>query len=460
MRLAGLLSILFLVPFFATASDFEIEKECGEKVPKIVAEVVKIGSACLAKLDGDGAKENRKRFAALLLAPPKIFCTRKDYQWEGAYAYATLPGDKGHPLIALNPSTFAKLEDEKLRGTLFHEMFHNMGYGHFSSVEYPYACQTCCFPEKELDDASVVKAACAVCRSAYKSHEDKTYLKDLVPFYELTYRSSQMNRTMSLLLEKYPDDRDIRFYFGRSMHWENLPFALGFRDQLKEAYQHDRSEPEKAFLEAVYLLPVGARDLIPAGRHLGKAYFAILEKRFKEAETALADAKAALPAKIVPSEENDRFVKDLKLRIERYAWLVYDHYRAREKAAKGVLERLEAVEGTRRADYLIHGHRYVREPWKGEGIFETRRKQKIDVALDLAALSAAIGKKDFGAFAEDVRRRLAEDFIGVPKPAKATLKDESLEILYQDEKHAFTVTIGFLRREKELVDYTLLIDGK
>ena len=64
---------------------------------------------------------------------------------------------------------------EELKAATFHELFHTIGYLHGPSIEYPYACEECCFPMYP----DVKELACRLCSEDYSSVSDQRYIKDL-----------------------------------------------------------------------------------------------------------------------------------------------------------------------------------------------------------------------------------------------------------------------------------------
>ncbi len=70
-----------------------------------------------------------------------------------------------HPYMSFNSSRKDLILSQPgyIGQVAFHESFHHLGLSHGSSIEYPYACEECCFN----DDPDTKKAACRICQSDY-----------------------------------------------------------------------------------------------------------------------------------------------------------------------------------------------------------------------------------------------------------------------------------------------------
>jgi len=89
-------------------------------------------------------------------------------------AYATLPSDKEFPAIDVNRFYNSTIN----RSTIFHELFHLLGYDHQGeTLEIAYACKFACDESEEQSERKL--AAMRICSGKYESVDDTEYIKDL-----------------------------------------------------------------------------------------------------------------------------------------------------------------------------------------------------------------------------------------------------------------------------------------
>lgn len=160
----------------------------GSDFPLLVQTAYVEGLSCLKKMDGFDSRGNFRKIVSILSNkenPLKIDCSSPYSRWETAAAHATTSADqKDHPRIDLNPTY--KSDRNYLKNTLFHELFHNIGYQHEHDIEYPYMCGSCCFDKKKkyevLVDGMAVDAACEICKGDFVDANDKDYLTTLIKY--------------------------------------------------------------------------------------------------------------------------------------------------------------------------------------------------------------------------------------------------------------------------------------
>lgn len=177
---------------YMTIKSGKVHRSCllkfGEKLPKLITESTLESQACLLNLK----KAKSDEFAAKL---QKIYnqksityvCNQDDLG--NSVARASLDKSdfdlkKGlvYPYISFNPKYVLSdsdmkgknISDYNLKSTLFHETLHFLGYRHWSTPEYVYACDECCFPYANGDQ----KKACKICTTNYKNIADERYMKD------------------------------------------------------------------------------------------------------------------------------------------------------------------------------------------------------------------------------------------------------------------------------------------
>ena len=189
------------------------------------------GLACLSRLAGSGGKGAAKNHASLtnLLKQKnvQIICHDEKYDWSDTLAHATTSkADTGsllkHPGISVNPK-YKKEFKRKGKGgaldfkkTIFHEQMHNLGYLHGVDVEYPYACERCCFPSAK-DSKELVDAACRVCSGNYKGSSDISYVKDSTTFGLESGRPRESLEATVRYLKRHKGDLDGSIYLALNL---------------------------------------------------------------------------------------------------------------------------------------------------------------------------------------------------------------------------------------------------
>lgn len=219
--------------YLQTDFGYKIQRDCmknwGESFPQLLKESITAGMKCLEKLSRDndrngvspnGAFSNLRNLDHIIANQGvTIACNQTEYDWSGTAAHASVkPGEtlKGlpikHPYMSLNPKDpkqkgkATQEETEYMRKTLFHEQLHNLGILHEESIEAPYTCEICCFPEGT--ETAEVEAACKICAGGYTSTTDKRYIKDMMAWGGASYIHKKRVFTAIVNFQKeFPNDR-------------------------------------------------------------------------------------------------------------------------------------------------------------------------------------------------------------------------------------------------------------
>jgi hypothetical protein len=212
-----------------------VHRSCVTNFPdfqQIARDAMDQGVACFERLrrqhpqDSSGARDNLRKLRELVSArgSVKIVCDETaSSHWPGASAHATSSEDQAiggrpHPVLSLNPSLRLRaaedserpLTREDLTKILFHESLHTLGHSHGVTVEYPYACDQCCFPSAEDNE---VEAACRVCRRGYDSTSDPRYLDDLTAWAWRSPRPAIKRSALETLEAALATDQQRRALF-------------------------------------------------------------------------------------------------------------------------------------------------------------------------------------------------------------------------------------------------------
>lgn len=172
MRIA-ILAAFILSCGIANATQYVSAPSCPNEVKEAAKVGIIEGVACLKKLNTPQSLDHARRILSKTKADSKykIQCSSKDL--------GNIMAEAG---IGQNWMTIFKsgqASDNDLPNTIFHEMFHSIGYRHHKTIEYAYTCSTCCF---EKDDKNLRETACRVCSSSYEGENDLRYMKDLQRF--------------------------------------------------------------------------------------------------------------------------------------------------------------------------------------------------------------------------------------------------------------------------------------
>lgn len=182
---------------------------------------IETGMQCLNSLgDGNnGARVNHTQLESLFNeSKVSVICHQtEDRNWRGVYAHASIgPTSRienpplNHPYISINPTlprTIDEGEIKILEKTLFHEQLHNLGHRHGHSIEYPYACEDCCFPEGTSERDNQKKTlGCKVCAGDYTSDIDQRYILDVIEWGQASYSFDHGQKASVRYLQQNPED--------------------------------------------------------------------------------------------------------------------------------------------------------------------------------------------------------------------------------------------------------------
>ena len=278
--------------FYRTGYGLLIHQSCvnkldGEELNRIACSALREGVSCLWKLGTSSSLDNVGRLAALFARtdrPPKLNCPDdgQDSILEYGYAHSTKSYNQSdHPSIYLGIDEIPGFQNrslspegmEFLRSTLFHELFHNLGYSHGLAVEYPYTCEACCF-SAETKSESDKKLACRICRGGYSGIQDPRYLVDISKYADR--ERSILSDTRDLVagyVLKHPRDRNARALWT----------LLGKSDSLKVAVAQALGMTSPALSE-----PDTKLKALSQARLLTDTYFDLLDGKVVEASRSLA----------------------------------------------------------------------------------------------------------------------------------------------------------------------------
>ncbi len=256
--------------FVASEYGFIVEETCIKKYSSfqlnaIIKDTIETGLSCLQQLGTPKSISHLHKFVTLLSGDPspskrvKLMCNyphvagnketeNHAYDWNDTFAWATSYQGKDdlHPAIALNPKIQKDLYDsdyyalENQGTTIFHELFHNIGYTHSKfDIEYAYTCETCCFAD-EIDDETV-EIACKICRGDFKNTEDINYIAALIKFY----KNERYYKFVKNILEDFFEevgkvDRTLFFeYYVNSLtyNYDNQAYYLAVAEQYAIHFQ-------------------------------------------------------------------------------------------------------------------------------------------------------------------------------------------------------------------------------
>lgn len=177
---------------------FDIRESCsksfGPEFKSLVNNSLTKGIACLRKLKLTGSDRIALGLEELMLSKTNIIqCSNDGKESTTGIAEASLNAESNkpdeslfHPFLSLNADAF-NLKDpvskNHLEGTIFHEMIHNMSWGHGGGPEISYTCEACCFDEP----SSEKDLACQACGTDYKNGVDGKYVMAIMPWARATY---------------------------------------------------------------------------------------------------------------------------------------------------------------------------------------------------------------------------------------------------------------------------------
>ena len=227
LRLTAAVNNGYLQTDFGYNIDIECLDKWGMNFPKIVKESLDEGLECLMNLDKRHESENIVSGALInshkiltLLTQKKVtlVCSEQDYNWNGVAGHASsgpidtiVKGRISHPYISLNPKGPNNKQlptgDENLqiKRTVFHEQLHNLGYKHYDSIEYPYACGDCCF-KRSTNNKKIERTSCKICLGDYKNETDLKYIEDLVAYAKASFNDQLGTSAVIRYMKENPKD--------------------------------------------------------------------------------------------------------------------------------------------------------------------------------------------------------------------------------------------------------------
>ena len=174
----------------------------------------------------------------------KILCDDSNVDDE-SNAYASNPGqvlenynsegvDVRHPFISLSKKSCAR-DQESLANTVFHEIFHIIGYHHGQGVEYAYACAEYCFTQKRVS-RKIKQLSADICTLDENNYDDKKYVEDLIEFTHGTGRTSRPARLRVLnYIRENPEKKNWGLIqWANAVSKDNAALAAKFLKKIKK----------------------------------------------------------------------------------------------------------------------------------------------------------------------------------------------------------------------------------
>lgn len=220
-----------------SAYGHKIDSSCminypGQNFTKIVNDAISQGLICIEKLAKKNTAENPRGPNGALTnlvnlnrlmknTPVTIVCNESEYKWDGVLGHASTKVSDTikslnvkHPFISLAPRDCEKDGEPKsdeilrLKGTIFHEQLHNLGFRHGTDIEYPYTCGQCCFSGSSIS-ASEKESACKICRGQYAASAGvtKEYIVDMINWGKESYSSSKVEPIILSYMKENPNSK-------------------------------------------------------------------------------------------------------------------------------------------------------------------------------------------------------------------------------------------------------------
>ena len=244
--------------FIPTNFGYSIDQACvkkwGPNFPSLLKSTIQKGLQCMTRIHSQfsgpntlsGALRNSKGLIDLANETPvSIVCSEETgYDWDGTAGHASTeikdiietPPVK-HPFISINPfhpvdKPVTKDVLQTLKGTILHENLHNLGYLHGDKIEFPQACDSCCFPPDDDNENAKNKKeiGCKICNGDYPSEDSLSYLKDYVDFSDLSYDFEVAYLTLKKSLKENPNDIERLILFARTQKGFYNPIGKALAD--------------------------------------------------------------------------------------------------------------------------------------------------------------------------------------------------------------------------------------
>lgn len=336
--------------FHQTNWGHRIHKSCLENDNKDwflqnAEKAIKDGMSCLEQLGksgGSGALKNHISLNTILQQNNvQIICNESNYNWgTSTIAHATTSADTvntslKHPGISFNPASVAKYKSQGKSGenefvrTVFHEQLHNLGYLHGHDIEYPYACEKCCFPESESSEQK--NLACNICSGNYNSSTDINYLRDITNYGISNYDTSHGISSSIKYLQTKPGDIHGISYLALNLSGFFDPIGVHLAAKIKASDNPDTSllsvlKEAESYGNNTLFKPYEASSKI-----IAEAFYISFKSGDPGAALALLKKEASLINKEMnqaPAEDDSKFVADgLKAGIKKLVYTVWlDEY--------------------------------------------------------------------------------------------------------------------------------------
>lgn len=334
--------------FYITDWGYKIHQSCLEKwgakeFPGLLKSAMSKGFQCLGELAKNNAQKKLNPNGALMnlrgleyltsTSKVSIVCNEKNYKWNGVSAHASTSaadvlkeGNVPHPFISINdndPKVKKKAtsdEQTELTATLFHEQLHNLGIRHGESLEFPYACETCCVSKAEGEEKA---NACKVCSGVYTGTSDKKYLNDLLAWGKTSYQQDRAARAIIKFQKEFPNDRWALFAYADSASGIFSPVGVQMAKVLKNKFS-DLTSDELKHLENIkeyesvpeLLDPAVARySKMVAEAHVGNYFGGDTKKVLNDLAKKKDLIKDLLKKESVATDNNKYILEDVKTKL-------------------------------------------------------------------------------------------------------------------------------------------------
>lgn len=333
--------------YYQTSWGHQIHKSCLENNNKDwflenTEKAIKGGMACLDRLGksgGTGAQKNHISLDNILQQKNvQVICNENSYDWgSSTLAYATTSSDNKnsllkHPGISLNPTTAGNYKRQGKQGdnefvrTMFHEQLHNLGYLHGHDIEYPYACEKCCFPESS-DSADKTSIACNVCSGNYSGSTDVNYLRDITSFGISNYNTSHGISTSIKYLMTRPGDVSGLSYLALNLSGIFDPVGVHLAAKIRASDKPDASQVKILDEAQNYEASDIFKPYEASSRIVADAFYESFRSQNPASALALLKKEATLIKRELsqkPKEEDSRYVAEsVKAGIKKLVYTVW-----------------------------------------------------------------------------------------------------------------------------------------
>lgn len=218
--------------------------------------------------------------------------------------------------------------DAEWENTIFHELFHNIGYAHTRTHEFAYTCPTCCLSSNSTEKKNL---ACKLCKGNYLSTTNRQYLKDLYKFMILDDQDSTAGSFIESYLENHPKDRWALSRLIEANTFIDPPFAVAYAEIFKKRYPSLKTEEAKLIAATKQL--DNSKEFGPliklfssANQNLSEGFLHFLDGNTEKAKDFLLAIDIPKYKKESGMSESDykNFVKKLNNRKNKLATQIYE----------------------------------------------------------------------------------------------------------------------------------------